>query len=111
MTVSVPFFNYTQLGYDRKELSDVVLIIKTDRLTNDKGSWFVAKFDYEEAPEPAIVALKAFAAARPIYREDTITPNAEYRFWSDTYAMDTAQAIALGKGEIAHELPQAKQAA
>jgi len=99
-----------QLGYDRKELSDVVLKIKTDRLTNDKGTWFVAKFDYEDAPKPAVKAVKAFAAARPIYREDTITPNAEYRFWSDTYAMNTAQAIALGKGEIVHELPAAQAA-
>lgn len=99
-----------QLGYDRKELSDVVLTITTDKKTNEKGSWFIAKFDYEEAPGPAVAALEAFAAAHPIYREDTITPGAEYRFWSDTFAMTTAQQIALEKGEIAYELPEAQAA-
>lgn len=100
-----------QLGYDQKKLSDVALTITTDKKTNEKGSWYIAKFDYKQAPQEAIDALEAFAAAHPVYREDTITASAEYRFFSDTYAMAEARRIALEKSAPPAELEESRLAA
>ena len=77
-----------------KKLSDVVLTVTSEKKTNDKGNWHLAKFAAEDAPAEAVAMLAEFAAQHPIYRADTITPHAVYCDVSDAYAIDKAHKIA-----------------
>lgn len=92
-----------RLFYAEKNLSDVVLTITCEKKSTDKGgekvTWYLAKFDFEEAPADAVAYLTKFAEENPIFRRDTITANPVYISVSDSYPMATAQAIAASLTE------------
>ncbi len=90
-----------QLHYARTKFSDVVLTITTGQATNEKGTWHIAKFAYEKADKEKTKELDALAANKkcPIFRADTVTDGAEYRLFSDSYALGVAMAGMIQEGQ------------
>lgn len=96
-----------QLHYARTKLSDVILSITTDKATNDKGTWHIAKFTYQKADKEKTKEFDALAANKkcPIFRADTVTDGAEYRLFSDSYALGVAMAGMIQEGHAQDSKP------
>lgn len=96
-----------QLHYARTKLSDVVLSITTDKATNDKGTWHIAKFTYQQADKGKTKELDALATHKkyPIYRADTVTEGAEFRLCSDSYALGVAMPGMIEEGHAQDDKP------
>ncbi|OJW75682.1 hypothetical protein [Spirosoma sp. 48-14] len=94
------------LYYDDLQLSDVVLTVTSEKHVNEtvvpKGTWYLAKFAYVPA-DPAVVAeLAEYANQYPVYRAETLSPNAVTTLNSPTFAVGLSL---LQSGSIA-ELPE-----
>lgn len=64
------------LYYDDLKLSDVVLVVEWDKITNTKikpaATYHVAKFSYEEADADRTKYIKGWAKTKRIYRKATL---------------------------------------
>lgn len=71
--------------YEQKALSDYVLTIRYESKSNDKGSWYIARFEGTEADPAVVEELKAFDLQHKIHRTSTLTSTAVYRLYSGTF--------------------------
>lgn len=68
------------LFYDDISLADVALTVTTSKKQSKKedgGTYYIAEFSYAPAPADEVKARKEFAADHLIYREETVTGEAE----------------------------------
>lgn len=76
--------------YERKSLCDVVLTIKPERVQskNDPNkSWFIARFNYENARPELITEMKEYVKVHHVYRGETLTVSAQHKLVSQGYYM------------------------
>lgn len=67
------------LFYDDLSLSQVVLTVTATKKENKKvgGTYYIAEFSYSDADPQAVQARAEFAADHDIYREETVTGEAD----------------------------------
>ncbi len=70
-----------------KTFADFVVNIASKEKTSEKGKYFIAEFDIEDADPEKVKEYREFALDHHIYREDTLTPTAVYNksLVSDTF--------------------------
>lgn len=74
------------LFYQKKNLTDVVLTAKPEKVTSKSDTsktWYIARFSYELADPEKVQELQEYTADRRIFRAETITPNQFLRLYKN----------------------------
>jgi hypothetical protein len=84
-----------ELFYDDLSILDVRLIITTEDKSNEKGSWKMAKFDYEIISNEERKDLKELDEIIKTHNSDTLTDTAIYSIYEGVFFSEIVKAQKL----------------
>lgn len=94
-----------ELFYEGISLDSVYLTMTPENITTEKDgqklSWYVTKLSYEVAPLDKVEELRQFAEDSRVYRADTLTDTAVYKFKSDSFYLP--EIVVVPQLEAAHD--------
>ncbi len=94
-----------ELFYEDINLGQIRLTMTAENLTGEKNgqktSWYITRLTWEMAPENEVKAYAEFAADYPIYRADTLTSTAVYRFKSESFYLPEFESVPALESENA----------
>lgn len=98
----------SELFYEDMTLAQIRLTMTAENLTGEKNgqktSWYITRLTWEMAPKEEVQRLADFAADYPIYRADTLTQTAVYRFKSESFYLPEFEQVPALESENATAL-------
>lgn len=86
-----------ELHYEEIPLSSISLTMTSEAVSSEKDgqkrSWFITRLTWEEAPKEDVQAYAEFSADYPIYRADTLTSTAVYKFKSENFYLPEFEVV------------------
>lgn len=93
----------SELFYEDISLSEIRLTMTAENITSEKSgqklSWYITRLTWETTPKDEVQALSEFATDNRVYREDTMTGTAVYRFKSPNFYVPEVKEVALLEAE------------
>jgi hypothetical protein len=88
----------SELYYDEIALNEICLTMTAEYVTSEKDgqkrAWYLTKLSWQPAPKEVVKQYAEFAQDFRIYREDTMTATAVYRFKSPNFFIPAVEPIA-----------------
>ena len=95
----------SELFYEDIALSEIRLTMTTENITSEKDgqkrSWYITRLTWEKADKEEVQMLAEFAEDNRVYREDTLTTTAVYRFKSNNFFIP--EVVVVPQIEAAHD--------